>query len=184
MVVALAGPILVQKLGIQIPASYRMLALRERLHSSSAERNRREAWRTANALLRAAIRRVDAPVIDFDLDASERGHRIQENHRAMGLGQAGNLVHRLQHAGRGLSMHESDDFEGGGLQNTLHPLGVGGPPPFTLDERDFCLLPFRHLANAIPEIAVHANEHLVSRLQQIGDAKLHPRRTGSRRGVG
>src|SRR5439155_778770 len=81
------------------PALDRGLPPPERLDGARAERERREAGRARQALLRTAVGRVDAPAVDLHRHAAERGHAVGEEERAVVVRQPHRVLEGLPRAG-------------------------------------------------------------------------------------
>ena len=75
-----------------------------------AERDGCEAGRRADAFLRAAIGRIDTPLVDLDLDAAERRDRVEQDFDAMRSRETDHVLHRLEHARGSLRVHERDEL--------------------------------------------------------------------------
>ena len=69
------------------------------------ERDRRDAGRRADALLRAAVRRRRCPSGHVERVAAQRGDRVHNGQRAVLAGDRRDLLDRVEHAGRGLGVH-------------------------------------------------------------------------------
>ena len=75
---ALLAPVLGQHRDVEIPALHLGLAPSTTSMARSLKRDRRQARRTAQALLRAGINRVDLPAVDFDRHAAQRRHGVDQ----------------------------------------------------------------------------------------------------------
>ena len=135
------------------------------LKCTSTESNGLETGRTTDTLLATTVGRVHFPFIDQHVDPSQRSHSIQEQQRSMVLDKG----HRLTVA-RG--------------QFPLDQLGIGESTPLPRDDHGLGSLPLRHLADAIPKIAIHANDDTVSGVEKIAHTRLHTGCSGSGSGMG
>src|SRR5438552_18820502 len=70
MIKAFFVPVTLHHRHVEIPTLYLRFAAVDRLYRPRAERDRGQAGRTAQALLRAAVDGVDAPAVDLDRHAA------------------------------------------------------------------------------------------------------------------
>ena len=77
---------------VEIPALHLRLALADRLDGARAERHRRQARRTAQALLRATVNRVDLPGVQRQRHAAQRRDRVDEQQRVELVAQLAELL--------------------------------------------------------------------------------------------
>src|SRR5437870_12964540 len=134
MVDAFFPPVALEEGQVEVPALDRGLPPLERLDGARAERQRREARRARQALLRAAVGRVDAPAADLHRHAAERGHAVGEEERAVVVRQSYRVLEGLPRAGRRLGMDERDQLRPpAALEGRLHLLGTYHPAPRRLD---------------------------------------------------
>ena len=80
---AVAAPVVGDQRDIEIPAPH-LFACASRIFSTARSLNDTGArpGGQLEALLRAGVDGVDLPLVDFDRDAAERRHRVEDQHRA------------------------------------------------------------------------------------------------------
>jgi hypothetical protein len=100
-----------------------------------ADRERRQAGRHAQALLGAGVPDVDPPVVGAQLDAADRGDRVDEQQRVPGLPDGGSERRDVgARARRRLGVDGSHD-RGRGVSGD-DTLDVDRRPPRVLDRDD------------------------------------------------
>src|SRR5438034_3187887 len=72
---AFARYVLLDHVEVEIP---RLRSRNDAIESARAHRQRRQTRRNAEALLRTAVRDVDAPPVDLERDATQRRHTVDE----------------------------------------------------------------------------------------------------------
>ena len=108
-----AAPVAAEHRQVDVPAARRLLAVGDDLHRLRAHRQRRHSWRRRQALLRAAVADVDAPVVDPQLAAAERGDGVGEQQRAVLVGEARNLSSGWSAPVLRLAVDDRDDLDVG-----------------------------------------------------------------------
>jgi hypothetical protein len=171
---AFAAPVRHDEVQIEKPALHGRVALADRLHRARTHRHRRNPGWTRQTFLRAGIHRVGTPCIDFERNAPERGHRIDDRQAVV---LSGNPAQRLRvgsRAGRGFGVHERDDFRVLVLRERLIELvWIDRRSPRILHQHRFAADPTHVFLHAPAEHAVHADDHLVARLDQVHEARFH-----------
>ena len=169
------------------PTTYCAIILRSRYHDCGfatkrstravRHRDRREAGRHAEALLRAAVRDVDAPRVDLDGDAAERGHAVDEQQR-VALAAAPSGSTSLRTPGRRLGVDDRDHLRAADARSSS-ACGIDRLAPRRLDPHDLGAAPGRDVAHAFAEHAVHADHDDVARLDDVDERGLHAGRPGA-----
>ena len=96
---AFLTPILLKQAQVQIPALNLVLAIPYDLLGGWTKGDGREAGRTAQAFLGAAITDIDLPFIYFEGAAAERRHRINQKQRSCLMDERSNVFQRLPGSG-------------------------------------------------------------------------------------
>ena len=110
MVRPILPPIVADERHVQIPAGNLGSSLFDRGKRPGSKGHGRQAGRTTQALLRAAVNRVELPGVDFNGHSSERCHAVHQQQPAGIVDDFGNFFQWLPGAGRGLRMHDAHDF--------------------------------------------------------------------------
>ena len=181
MVGPLAPPVALDHRQVEVPALDLGRPAVDRLDRGRREGHRGEARRARETLLGAAVAGVDPPAVDLDLDAAQRGDRVDQQERPRAVDQLRDLFQRLVGAGRGLGVDDPHHL-GAGMrgEGVAHRRRVDGPAPLDLDRV--------HPGAAAPGDVEHpaaedpgdADDHLVAGLDQVGDRGLHAGAAGPR----
>ena len=143
----------------------------------------RHPGRRAQALLRRAVGEVDVNVVEVHAGAAERGHCVDEEKGVVVVGQLAEVAQWLEHAGRGLGVDSGQQLHLRLLlEDGLDCVGVGGLAPLHRYGDDLGPLARSDLREAHPKKAILDNDGHVTRLQEVGERRLHAR--GARTGDG
>ena len=153
---------------VEVP---RLRALDEAITSAVRHRERREARRHTEALLSAAVRDVDAPIVDRHRDASERRHAVDEQQRvSLQVAQRCDVA---AHSRGSLGVHHSDHLRvrmrGGKC------LGIDRASPLSLDSHDLGPAARGDIGHPLAEDTVHADDNDVAGVHDIDERCLHAR---------
>ena len=180
MVQPVRPPVLFDQRNVEVPRAALRFALANRLHRALAERHRRQPGRRADSLLRAAVTRVDSPLVNLDRHARERRHRVDRDHRAVPMRQLGDFLDRLMYPRRRLGMNDRDQLRiFRRLQRRRDLRRLDDRSPFRLDLVNLRAEPRRNFRHPRAERAVDADHDLVAVFDQIRHHGFHPRRTGA-----
>ena len=91
----------------------------------------------------------------------------------------GDLVNRIEDAGRRLCMDDGDEVSSPTSQCVFYPGGIAGATPLDVDTFNVGAIPLQHLSETIAEITRDYDGRLQPRLGQVGDGGFHPRRPGA-----
>ena len=164
---------------VEVPALHLRLARVAASRRARRERDRRQARRAGEALLRPAVRRVDAPAVDLHAARRRGGHAVEQEQRAASWRSSPSPSTRLVGAGRGLGVDDRDDLglTAGGVDHAA-PARRPGPTAPRPSRRS---APHRAATSdhARAEHAVDADEHLVARLDEVDERRLHAGRAGA-----
>src|SRR4029079_7057855 len=150
----------------------------DQLQRAVADGNGRDTGRAPQRLLRARVAVVDAPGFGFDLLAGERGDAVDVEQR-FGTGGAhrlGELLHRELRPGRRLCVHDADDL-GVWVRPQRFDDAIDGHnlPEIGRQLDDLGADPVREVVQPGTEEAPVATDHLVARLEQVENTRLHRR---------
>ena len=116
---AVPAPVALEEVEVEVPGVGGPGAGRHGRAAERAHRDRGHPRRAAQALLRAGVGRVRAPLVEEDRCAPERRHAIHDQQGAVAVGDLAEAVHRLERPGRGLGVDE-----GHGLRLRLRHRGL------------------------------------------------------------
>ncbi len=180
-VVVLAGraDVVADETEVEVPGLRWCPAGADPVDRASRERDRREARRNAEALLRARVGRVDPPTVDLERDATERRDRVDEQER-VGLLERDERLDRVLDPRRGLGVDDGDQpTVGSGPLRAEQRLGIDGASPRRLDACQLRATPSGDLAHPLAEHPVHTDDHVIAGLDEVHEARFHARRPGT-----
>ncbi len=173
------APVTHDQVQVEKPGTDRCVARLDGVHGTAAEAHRREPRRTGQALLGAAVGGIGAPVVEVDVDATQRGHAVDDGQAVVFTRQSTQCFRVGSRAGRGLGMHERDQFRVRVLlQRGIQFLRIDGPAPVIFDDDRFAAQPPDVVRHAAAEHAVPADDDLVAGLHQVDEAGFHAGRPG------
>jgi len=123
--------------------------------------------------LRAAVGHVHPPGVDRHLHAAQAGDAVHHQQAAVAMDDLGDAHHRLERAGGGLGMYQGDELGRLLRQRGLEILRGEHVAPLPLHAAHLGPVAARHVAQPLAEIAVHADQHRVARLDEIAQRRLH-----------
>ena len=157
---------------VEVPA---LAALDEPLPRPLVDGERRKPGRHPQALLRAAVRDVDVPLVDVHRNAAERRHAVDQYERvALRRAQRLDVV---AHASRRLGVHDGDDLRR--WMSVEQTLRIDGRPPFGVDTHHVGAAPRRDIAHALTEDAVHPDDDDIARPDDVHERRFHTRGAGA-----
>ena len=163
-----------QHRNVEIPRLHLRLA---RIHAGEravAKRHRRKSRRTAQAFLRAAVERVDAPRIHVQLVSAQTSDGIDQQQRPARVNEIRETRERLVRARARLCVNDADEFHlRMRVERRLDLLQRNHVAPRRLDRVDGRAAALHHILHARAEYAVDAHDHLVARLDEIDRAAFH-----------
>ena len=148
-----------------------------RIERLGADGKDAKTGRAHQALLAAGHGQIDAPIIHAKVDGADRGHAVDEQHRAVvgSVQRAADTGDVAGHAGRGLVVGDED-----GLDLTLAvsgqfrgEFGDRGPcPPGDVDHLDLQPQTGGHFDPERRKLAMPRHQHAVTGVQRVGDCRL------------
>src|SRR5215468_5240770 len=165
MIDAIRTPVTGDHRNVQIPRTALRFALPNRIHRGLAEGHGREARRSAQPLLGAAIAGVDLPFVDFERNAGQRRYRVNHQERAVPMRHRRDLFDRLMNSGRGFGVNDRDELRFvRSLKGALHRFGIDYSTPFGFDTAHYGAMSLRAIGDSRAEGAIHSNDDLVALL--------------------
>ena len=98
----------------------------------------------------------------------------------MGAGDRRQPIHRVEHAGRRLGVHERDNVGRRCAEGALERVRLAGTSPLHVETGHRRAISAAHLGESIPEVACDHDERARSFLHEIGNHGLHARCAGPR----
>ena len=175
---AVAAPVVLHHLHVQVPALHFGLAGIDRGDRPVAECHRCQTGWTTEALLGSAVDRIKAPFIDFHRLAAERRDAIHRDQHVVFVADPRQIRHRLRRSRRGLGVHNPQHLGSMLLHGGFNLLGREDLAKRSLQLDHLGPTATGDIGHATAEHAVDADDHLVARLDQVGDNRLHPRAAG------
>ena len=153
-------------------------ALAQPFHGARRNGDGREAWRTAQSLLRATVGDVDAGLVDFDGHGAERGDAVGDDQRAHFMRGRADGFAALEGAGGGFGLDVGHDLRLLALDEVAGFVVGEDFAPGLLEAHDLGALTARHLGLAVAEVAVGEDDDLRSRLDEVADRGFHAAAAG------
>ncbi len=162
---------------LQIEVELREVRALIRLPGLLAHRHHGDAGRRAPGLLRRGNEDVDAPLVDHQIDRTRTRHAVDDEELARFADDLGDLLERVQHAGRGLVVGDEN-----GLRAVLALLlrelladevGLDGAAPRDIDAAGLDAVRLAHRGEALAERAVHEEEDAVAARERVHDRGFH-----------
>ena len=177
VVVLASHPVVLEQPEIEVEAAAR----HEPRAGGARHRNRTQARRRADALLRAGVGDVDAPSGQVHFLAAERRHGVDDGQRARLAGNRRQLPDRIAHARRGLRVHHAHDVRAVAAELVAQPLWIDRTAPFHVDATNARAVALEDLRQPIAEVAAHDDDAAHPLGDAVGDRRFHRRRAGARR---
>ena len=129
--------------------------------------------------MRSGVGRVDAPLIELELESAERRHAVDHQQRAEFIGDGFDRWQLLQDTRRSLGVHHTKEVEALPPCGVTPGVGLDRPAPFTRHLDHLGSTAPRNFSQTRSEDAVHADQDALTGFDQVDQASLHPRRTGA-----
>mmetsp|Transcript_19465 Transcript_19465/g.49518 ORF Transcript_19465/g.49518 Transcript_19465/m.49518 type:complete len:350 (+) Transcript_19465:536-1585(+) len=166
-------PVVAHQVEVQVVGGGRALARQQLLQCALPQHHGRRAGGPRQALLRARVDRVNAPVVREQRHAAQRAHRVHQQQRAVLAAQLAQARQALVRARRRLALAQEQQLGlvrgDGRLERVVRERLAQRRP----DLHHVAAEAARHLGDAVAPDARGAHHHLVARLHQVGDAHLH-----------
>ena len=178
VVIGVVVPVVAQTLKVGVPQRRFGFTTRKRLEGALGYGDGGHSRRGAEALLRPGVRVVNAPLEHVKGHHAHRRHRVHRDQRTFSPGQGGNLGSRIEHPGRGFAVNHRQHL-GFAAHGALYVLKQYCTAHRSLDQRHFGPITLGHVGHAVAERPVGTHHHLVARLEQVGEARVHAQAAGS-----
>jgi len=111
----------------------------------------------------------DAPAIDLDWNAGERGHAIDQQQRVTLAGAQ--RLDVIADAGRRLRVHDGNDLRR--RMRLEHARGIERAAPLTVDADHLGAAPRRHVAHPLAEQTVDSDDHHIAAIDRVDEGGFH-----------
>ena len=170
------NPLFRESRQVQVQALRATASRGQRVTQPVRERHQRQPRRTPQALLQATHRRVERPAIEVDRASADAQDRVGHKERAGVAARAANGFERLQDAARRVSVYDGHDSGRVAPDSGGHVLAINGVTPgFRVDAFDRPAVKGRQRAQQLTKVAVHPDQHPVTRADQTGQYCLDAR---------
>ena len=139
---------------------------------------------TGEAFLRPRHDDVGIPAVRGHLAAAQRDHGVGHEERVVGMGQARQLLERLEHARRGLAVNDGDHPCGTDLERLRNRLRLDHAPPLGANRHHGGAAALGDLDHQEAEAAALRDDHAVPGLEQGDNRRLEPRAARAGHGKG
>ena len=164
---------------VEIPGAASLGALLQQLGRTWRHGDGRQARRTAQALLRAAVGHVDPGLVDLDRHGAQRRHAVGDHDRADFVSGLADGLAALEHAGRGLGRHVHHDLGLLPADELRSFLVTKILTPGLLEADDLSSLALGHFGHPITEVPAGEHHDLGVGIDEVGDGRLHAGAAGA-----
>ena len=167
-------PVRFQVLQVEIETLDLARPFGDHVHGCGRKADRGQPRRGAQALLGGTVANVDAPVVHPDFMSTQRSYRVHDGQRARLVDHINELFHVAQHPGGCLGMDHAYGLKSWvPLEFVFQHLGVNCFAPRGVHHVHGGAAALCDIGQADAEVAVPADKHRVTRLNDVGAGGLH-----------
>ena len=173
MVHTVATPVLVQQRNIQVPVGHFVLTCSQLGLCTRTHREGTEAWRAAETFLAAAVGQINLPSIQVKRNATEGGHRVEQEQAIVLSAQITDPFHRLTNAGGRFGMDHRQDRRLVLLDPRFDLFKTECLTPGLLNHLNVGAVTTGHIQQAIPEVSLHCNKNRIPGFDGVSQRGFH-----------